>query len=79
MKLKVLAIETPDRCMFPDCNMEDPEYPRVYVCDGGEEVAFVMVCAIHEQVLLLADDLEFNFIRRVDTRYPVSAVMEGGG
>ena len=34
---------------------------------------------IHEQVRLIADDLEFSFIKRVDARYRVSACMEGGG
>lgn len=76
-KLPALAIDTPEKCMYPGCEVEEPEHPRVYVCDGGEEIAFLMVCGVHDQALLLAEDLTFAFIKRVDARPPLSVLMEG--
>ena len=77
-ELPAIAIETPDECMYTRCPA-DATVPMIFPCDGGEEHAVVVVCARHEQAILLAgEDMVFKFIKRVRTTLTGNACFEGG-
>ena len=75
--LPALAIQTPDRCMYPECDSAAPDVPMVFLCDGGEESAVIIVCTLHEQAINLLGDLKFSFIRPVVVSPTANAAHEG--